>query len=259
MTEHKNWVKNVFDRASSSYGEKGCSFFEYFGERLAALANPSNGNQILDIATGKGAVLFPAAKLVGAQGYAIGIDLSPKMIEEAAKKASFPWIELQQMDAEHLLFPDQFFDNVFCGFALFFFTHITQALSECRRVLKPHGSLAVSTFSKRAPLDLWISERVKEYGVSVELAQTSINRISDLQKHLTNAGFSHIETSEESKVFWHESAEDWWNSLWTHGIRSRLEKLDPKDLERLKKEAILHAGSGKVSEERHVIYAIARL
>jgi ubiquinone/menaquinone biosynthesis C-methylase UbiE len=259
MTEHKTLVKNIFDRASFGYGEKGCSFFDYFGEKLVALVRPTAGNQILDVATGKGAVLFPAARLVGHQGSAIGVDLSPRMIEEATKRARFPWIELHQMDAEHLLFPDHSFDIVFCAFALFFFPHIAQALSECRRVLKPKGRLAVSTFGKKSSLHAWVAERAKELGASLELGVTTLDSGDALREQLVSAGFTHVEIHEESKVFWHENAEEWWSSLWTHAVRSRFEQLSPQNLERLKKEALLKAKTGRVSDERHAFYAIAKL
>ena len=49
------------------------------------------------------------------------------------------------MDAEKLEFPDNSFDFVFCGFALFFFPSILKAVSEFKRVLKPGGRLVVST------------------------------------------------------------------------------------------------------------------
>lgn len=259
MKDHKAWVKNTFDRASPGYGEKGCSFFDYFGMKLVEFAALSIGEKILDVATGKGAVLLPAAKRVGPRGSAIGVDLSSKMIEEGAKKNSFPWVELQQMDAENLLFPDHSFDVVFCAFALFFFPHVIMALSEFKRVLKIGGRLAVTTFGRKASLDLWISEKVKEYGITKKLSTMDIDNASTLQTLLNDAGFIHIEIHEESKLFWHENAEEWWNSLWTHGIRSRLELLSPQDLEKLKKEALLYAGGGRVSEERCVIYAVAKV
>ena len=63
--EHKKRVTDIFDRAALEYGEKGCAFFDYFGERLVQLAHPAAGDHILDVATGKGAVLIPAAKAVG--------------------------------------------------------------------------------------------------------------------------------------------------------------------------------------------------
>jgi O-methyltransferase/aklanonic acid methyltransferase len=88
MMKHKELVRDVFDRASPEYGTRGCSFFDYFGERLAKLATPNAGEKILDIATGKGAVLFPAAKAVGPYGAAIGIDLSQRMIKRGSKESS---------------------------------------------------------------------------------------------------------------------------------------------------------------------------
>lgn len=258
MKGHKNWVKDVFDGASSGYGEKGCFFFNYFGEKLAEFASPAEGAQILDVATGKGAVLFPAAKIIGPQGRAVGVDLSHKMIEEASKKAPLSWIELQQMDSEHLLFADHSFDMVFCAFALFFFSHLSQALSECRRVLKPNGTIAVSFFSKQALLDMWITEKVKKYGITSPLATVILDRMSVIEKQLVETGFTLVKTREESKVFWHESAEAWWESLWTHGMRSRLESLSHNDLEELREEALSYAGNGRIGEERHVLYVIAR-
>ena len=102
MDKHKAWVQTTFDRAASGYGEKGCSFYDYFGNRLVELACPKAGEHILDVATGKGSVLLCAAKHVGEKGLATGIDISSQMIEEAKKRAPFPWITFSQMDAEQL-------------------------------------------------------------------------------------------------------------------------------------------------------------
>ncbi len=259
MKEHKISVQNTFDRAASQYGEKGCSFFDYFGEKLVEIANPSLGDHILDVATGKGAVLFPAAKKIGPQGKGVGIDLSSKMIEEAKKRIPFPWVEWHQMDGENLSFPDRSFDLVFCAFGLFFFSQIAQALSGFKRVLKPEGKLAISTFGKKGALDLWVTEKIKEFGVSSKLTTVTLDTPSTLEKYLADAGFSSIEMHHETKIFWHETAEDWWNSLWTHGIRFRLEQFPPADLKKLKNEAMDYAGQGKISEERNVIYAISEL
>lgn len=261
MTEqhHKEWVREVFDRASSKYGEGGCSFFEYFGERLVKLAGLKAGDKILDIATGKGAVLFPAAGILGSEGKAVGIDISPRMIEETQKRTTEGWIELIEMDAESLGFSNGSFDVVFCAFALFFLPNIDRALFECKRVLRPGGLLAVSTFSQRSALDQWVAERAEELGSSKGLATVALDSKSAMRGHLEKAGFKHVEFHEESKVFWHENAEEWWNSLWTHSIRSRLEQLPSQHLEKLKAEALLRAGTGRVSDERHVLYTLAKL
>lgn len=257
MDSHKEWVKEIFDRTAPGYGEEGCSFFNYFGERLVELVHLSSGEKILDVATGKGAVLFPAARFVGEKGKAIGIDISSKMIEEAQKMKPFPWIELQTMDAEHLQFPDHTFDVVFCAFALFFFSNLDQALSEFKRILIPGGRLAVSVFNQKAALDLWINEKVNALGVKTNLSTISLEKVSVLQYHLHKAGFTTHTIQQESRIFWHENGEAWWNSLSTHGIRSKLEQLSPDARASLKKEALAYAGKGRIPEERHVTYVIA--
>lgn len=258
MTNQKTWIKGVYDRTASGYGEKGCSFFAAFGERLVDLAHLSSGDHILDVATGKGAVLFPAAQQVGPTGRAIGIDFSSRMLEEAAKTAPCSWIELREMDAEHLLFPDHSFDAVLCGFALFFFPHLMQALSEFKRVLRAHGRLAVSTWGKKCALDQWVSDRLTELGIPSKLKATSLDNPAALEQTLADAGFQQIEIREEVHQSCHEDAAAWWDSLWTHGIRSRLEQLSSSDLDNLKREALSHAGSGQVNEERQVFYALAQ-
>jgi ubiquinone/menaquinone biosynthesis C-methylase UbiE len=58
----------------------GPSFFVHFGKRLAHRAAIATDSKVLDVATGTGAVLVPAAELVGAEGKVIGVDISPRMI-----------------------------------------------------------------------------------------------------------------------------------------------------------------------------------
>jgi demethylmenaquinone methyltransferase/2-methoxy-6-polyprenyl-1,4-benzoquinol methylase len=56
-------------------------------------------------------------------------------------------------DAEHLPFPDEFFDVVTVAFGLRNMTHKDQALQQMQRVLKPGGKLLVLEFSRiAAPL-----------------------------------------------------------------------------------------------------------
>jgi demethylmenaquinone methyltransferase/2-methoxy-6-polyprenyl-1,4-benzoquinol methylase len=61
---------------------------------------------------------------------------------------------VMQCDAEHLPFPDNYFDCVSIAFGLRNVTHKDRALCEMQRVLKPGGRLIVLEFSKVAkPLE----------------------------------------------------------------------------------------------------------
>jgi ubiquinone/menaquinone biosynthesis C-methylase UbiE len=81
------------------------------------------------VATGRGAVLFPAAERVGTTGDAVGVDLAEGMVqaanEEAERRGWGP--RVRAMDAEQLDFPDAAFDRVLCGFGIMFFPHLDQA------------------------------------------------------------------------------------------------------------------------------------
>lgn len=117
---HKQWVERIFDCVARQYGEGSCSFFNYFGKQLAEQVPLAPNYHVLDIATGKGAVLFPLAEKIGPLGRVVGIDISKQMLEEtsiAVQRRNIDWIDLIQMDAEQLDFPDNSFDVVFCGFA----------------------------------------------------------------------------------------------------------------------------------------------
>src|SRR5690349_14390611 len=113
--QFKEGIAGVFNRASSIYDHVGPRYFSYFGQQLVKAANIPSGAKVLDVATGRGAVLFPAAEKVGAQGYVNGIDISVGMVEETLAEIEQRGIKnatVQVMDAEHLTFPDATFDVV---------------------------------------------------------------------------------------------------------------------------------------------------
>lgn len=259
---NKIWIRDVFDRASLLYGTGGCQYFDEFGRQLVDLAELSPEEKILDIATGKGAILFPASNRVGERGEAVGIDLSPSMLEETRKRNYLHQPRLFVMDAEKLSFPNHYFDVVFCGFALFFFTDLSSALKEFTRVLNPKGRIAVSTWGRTSSLTHWVLNRAEKLGALQQLKVETIDSADLLNQILTRAGFDQIRILEKEETFWHASPEEWWNSPWGHGNRSRFEQLAPSDLEALQREALQYVSNltreGQVGEAVHAIFGIAK-
>jgi len=73
----------------------------------------------------------------------VAVDISPKMLERAAKKAATytGTIDLREMDVCNLEFPDASFDTVATAFTFCSVPKPVAGLSELRRVLKPDGQL----------------------------------------------------------------------------------------------------------------------
>jgi len=220
---------------------------------------------VLDVATGKGAVLFSLAEAVGPSGKVVGIDISQQMINETSKEVlerNIPWIELQCMDAERLDFPDNYFDFVFCGFALFFLPSIHTALSEFKRVLKSGGMLVVSTWGEDSKLDTLINEEMKKYCNTNSLIATPLWSEKELHKAIQESGLNNIQIFKESKLFVHRTAEEWWDSLWSHATRAKLEQLSAEQIANLHKQVLENAnnldkGQG-IAEDLEVFYGIAQ-
>lgn len=239
MTTQKECVKGVFNRSAADYGSLECDFFNHFGKRLVELSDLRTGHSVLDVATGRGALLFPAADRVGPSGHITGIDLSPQMLEETTKHiAAFPQIKLREMDAESLEFSDNTFDVILCGFALFFFPHLEKALAEFKRVLRPGGKLAVSTWGPKVGLAQWISEEAKRRGAENKLCTHYLQDASSLKRALEQAGFHKVTVTTETTTFYHSSPEAWWASLWAHGTRCSFEQLSITALQDIQKHAL---------------------
>lgn len=73
----------------------------------------------------------------------VAIDVSPKMLERAARKAAGYGgaIELREMDVQHLAFPDSIFDTVVSVCTFCSVPKPIVGLRELYRVLKPGGQL----------------------------------------------------------------------------------------------------------------------
>lgn len=108
-------------------------------------AGLSPGERVLDVGCGTGTLAVLMAQKVGTSGEIVGIDLSPRMIERARRKALLPQLKFYQQSIEAINFPDGYFDAVTATYVLHEMPRAARCntLREIRRVLKPGGRLLV--------------------------------------------------------------------------------------------------------------------
>ncbi|MGH7780787.1 MAG: class I SAM-dependent methyltransferase [Candidatus Binataceae bacterium] len=95
---------------------------------------------ILDLGCGTGR--FSAALANHFDARVIAIDPSEKMLAEARKKASAR-VRFEQASGEELPLPDASVDLVFMSMVFHHFEHPNRAVKECRRVLRPNGTVCL--------------------------------------------------------------------------------------------------------------------
>jgi arsenite methyltransferase len=107
---------------------------------------PRTGDRVLDAGCGCGMDTFVAALLAGAQGQAIGIDLTEEMLNIARAAASSETgnMEFHVGSIEALPFADASFDLVISNGVLNLVPDKAAAFSEIARVLRPEGALAAA-------------------------------------------------------------------------------------------------------------------
>jgi SAM-dependent methyltransferase len=163
---------------------------------------------------------------------------------------------MQQMDATQLEFPSGAFDRVLCGFALFFFPDPHRALQEFFRVLRPGGRVVLTTWAEDCPYLTWLRRELSAT-MPVDDAPAQGDRFDTparLESVLERSGFVDIHTRVEEADFVYSRDEEWWLSLWSHGFRQRLERLDAPTLARVKAELMLKVQALKQADGIHNVY-----
>lgn len=161
-----------------------------------ATASLREGEVVVDLGSGGGLDVFLAAQKVGPTGKAIGIDMTPEMIELARKNAErgnggkgYDNVEFHLAKIDALPLPDNSADVVISNCVINLAEDKTAVFREIARVLKPGGRLAVSDIALKQALPSELGESVMAY---VGCIAGAIG-IDEYKKGLTQAGFSGVE------------------------------------------------------------------
>jgi len=112
---------------------------------ISDLVGLERGGRHLDLGCSAGLYARSLARELGGNGDVVGVDISPSMLKEAARRARGIGAKpsLARADAENLPFADACFSGAVCGGTLNELGDPARALRETRRVLEPGGRLAL--------------------------------------------------------------------------------------------------------------------
>ena len=156
-TEKARHVRSVFDSVAPKYDLMNdlmsMGLHRAWKAFTLTVANPREGDKVLDIAGGTGDLALAFSKKVGKTGQVVHTDINEAMLRTGRDRLLDAGVSLPTLvcDAEQLPFPSNHFDLVSVAFGLRNMTHKDVALTEMSRVLKPGGKLLVLEFSKVAP------------------------------------------------------------------------------------------------------------
>ena len=156
-----------------------------------ATAHLRPGEIVVDLGSGGGLDVFLASRQVGPQGRAIGIDMTPSMIDRARANAlsgGYTNVEFHLSTIDKLPLADASVDCVISNCVLNLAPDKPAVFREIARVLKPGGRLAVSDIALKTDLPAAIASSLAAY---VGCIAGAIH-IETYRSELLNAGFSNI-------------------------------------------------------------------
>jgi len=161
-----------------------------------ATANLRPGEVVVDLGCGGGIDVLLAARKVGPTGKAIGIDMTPEMIERAQRNAAkYSNVEFHLATIERLPLADDSVDCLISNCVINLAPDKRAVFREMFRVLKPGGRVAVSDIALKRELPAELARSVAAYVGCVAGAIP----IAEYELGLKEAGFASVQVVDTKK------------------------------------------------------------
>jgi SAM-dependent methyltransferase len=167
-----------------------------------ALANLRPGEVVVDLGCGGGIDVLLAALKVGPTGRAIGIDMTPEMIDRARAAARKPVagrvldnVEFHLSTIDHVPLADGSVDCLVSNCVINLAPDKRAVFREMYRVLKPGGRVAVSDIALKKPLPEALARDVAAYVGCIAGALS----FDDYTRDLRQAGFAQVQVIDTGK------------------------------------------------------------
>lgn len=157
-----------------------------------ATAHLKPGEVVVDLGSGGGLDVFLAAQKVGPTGRAIGIDMTPEMIDRAranAESAGYKNVDFHHSRIDQIPLPDSSVDCVISNCVINLAPDKPAVFREIFRILKPGGRVAVSDIALKTDLPEELASSIAAYTGCIAGAI----KIEQYRNGLLEAGFRYVE------------------------------------------------------------------
>ena len=151
--KYKQATREQWQRAAEPWHAWGPTIEDWLGEAtelMLDLAGVGPGARVLDIAAGAGGQTVRAAERVGPQGTVLATDISPAILEYAARvarEAGLTNVVTREMDGEVLDVEAGAYDAVISRLGLIYLPDRRRALEGIHRALRPGGRIGTISYS----------------------------------------------------------------------------------------------------------------
>ena len=189
VQSHYDEIADVYDQRYD-HRDRGRQYYDHIAQ--AVMNQIGTGGELLDIGCGTGLFI---RRFLKHGGNVTGIDISSGMIKRATHL--FPQVDFLVGNAESLPFVDDSFDSISSLLAFSYLIKPENSLSDCLRILKPGGTLAVCTLGKNVftsslPAIFTIGEKMRIHRVGVGKFTEHYYTAQEMHEIMEAAGFTNI-------------------------------------------------------------------
>ncbi len=151
--KYKQTTKEQWETAAEPWSRWGPTLEQWLGEAtelMLDLTGVQVGSRVLDVAAGAGGQTLAAGRRVGPSGAVLATDISPAILEHAARAASAAGltnVATREMDGETLEVEQETYDAVISRVGLIYFPDQLLAVQAQRRALRPGGRVGAIVYS----------------------------------------------------------------------------------------------------------------
>jgi ubiquinone/menaquinone biosynthesis C-methylase UbiE len=267
LGEHARRASRTYGAAADHYGLGPLAFWDRFGADSVSRLQLAPGVSVLDLCCGHGASALAAARAVGPAGRVLGVDVAGPLLELARARAAGEGlvnVEFRQDDATCTGFPAGSFDAVVCVFGVFFAADMQAFVAEMRRLVRPGGVLAITTWGPDLfePANSLFWDCVGAVEPSLYKAFNPWDEITSpeaLAELFTPAGAGPVTVQAVSASHRLAHPDQFWDIVLGSGYRATVDALSPEQCDRVRDPLLRQLRSdGVTTLQTNVVFGTAQ-